>query len=69
MKDKLWMQLTYVALWGSIPLYLSLIGVLKRVKTIQLWKDNQISCVYLTRLYQLDEPETTCGTQSSPLKN
>ena len=24
MKDKLWMQLTYVALWGSIPLYLSL---------------------------------------------
>jgi hypothetical protein len=56
MKDKLWMQLTYVALWGSIPLYLSLTGVLKRVKHI------------LTRLYQLDEPETISGTQSSPLK-
>tara|TARA_Y100001951_G_C11154453_1_gene191119 strand:+ start:152 stop:256 length:105 start_codon:yes stop_codon:yes gene_type:complete len=25
MKDKLWMQLTYVALWGSIPLCLSLV--------------------------------------------
>ena len=43
MKDKLWMQLTYVALWGSIPLYLSLTGVLKRVKDYTpLWHSRHL---------------------------